>query len=190
MHLLAQEEYGLRCMLQVARSRGEEPLTIPQIAGAEGLSSEYTAKLMRALRQGGLVVSTRGAGGGYRLARPAHEITAWEVLEVLGGPIFPDSFCETHPGQRRDCIHSTNCSVRALWRTVEHSVRGVLDRITLADLHKPEPDMVVWLSDPSAARATPPSPDGPRPAPDRISASPPGESRRLTQSGPPAPDIP
>jgi Rrf2 family protein len=146
VHLLAQEEYGLRCMLQVARSRGEEPLTIPEIAGAEGLSAEYTAKLMRALRRGGLVVSTRGAGGGYRLARPACEITAWEVLHVLGGSIFPESFCESHPGQRRDCIHSTNCSVRALWRTVEDTVRGVLSKITLADLQKPEAAMLIWLS--------------------------------------------
>jgi Rrf2 family protein len=146
MHLLAQEEYGLRCMLQVARSKGEEPLTIPEIADAEGLSAEYTAKLMRALRRGGLVVSTRGAGGGYRLARPAGEITAWEVLQVLGGSFFPEGFCESHPGQRRDCIHSTNCSVRALWRTVEDAVRSVLGKITLADLQKPEAAMLLWLS--------------------------------------------
>jgi Rrf2 family protein len=148
MHLLAQEEYGLRCILQVARRGPEESLTIPQIAEAEGLSAEYTAKLMRALRRGGLVVSTRGAGGGYRLARPAAEITAWEVLQVLGGSFFPESFCETHPGQRRDCIHSTNCSVRALWRTVEHTVSAVLQRITLSDMRKPETEMMVWLSEP------------------------------------------
>ena len=83
MHLLAQEEYGLRCLVQLARHRGSSPLTIPEIAAAEGLSPEYTAKLMRALRQGGLVMSTRGAAGGYRLARPAEEVTAWEVLEKL-----------------------------------------------------------------------------------------------------------
>ena len=159
MHLLAQEEYGLRCMLQVARSRGEEPLTIPQIAESEGLSAEYTAKLMRALRRGGLVVSTRGAGGGYRLARPAGEITAWEVLQVLGGSFFPDGFCESHPGQRRDCIHSTNCSVRSLWRTVEEAVRSVLDKITLADLQKPEAAMLIWLT---AHPHEPAEPDGAR----------------------------
>ena len=61
MQLSAKEEYGLRCLLQVARHEGAEPLRIPEIAAREGLSPEYTAKLMRALRQGGLVVSTRGA---------------------------------------------------------------------------------------------------------------------------------
>jgi Rrf2 family protein len=160
MHLLAQEEYGLRCMLQVARSGGEDPLTIPQIAEAEGLSAEYTAKLMRALRQGALVTSTRGAGGGYRLARPASEITAWEVLQVLGGSVFPEGFCESHPGQRRDCIHTGNCSVRALWQTIEDTLRGVLGKITLADLRKPESEMLVWLSQPPAAprQPVPPAP--------------------------------
>src|SRR5687767_8139437 len=99
MQLSAQEEYGLRCLLQVARHEAQaEPLCIPEIAAAEGLSPEYTAKLMRALRQAGLVTSTRGATGGYRLARPAPSVTLWEVLEVLGGPIFSESFCDTHPG--------------------------------------------------------------------------------------------
>ena len=88
MHLLAQEEYGLRCLLQVARHHGSQPLTISEIAEAEGLSPEYTAKLMRALRKGGLVVSTRGAGGGYHLARPAAAITPWQVIQVLGGSFF------------------------------------------------------------------------------------------------------
>ena len=88
MQLLATEEYGLRCLVQVAQHAGERPLTIPEIAGAEGLSSEYTAKIMRALREGGLVTSTRGAAGGYRLARPAREITPWDVIQALGGSLF------------------------------------------------------------------------------------------------------
>ena len=67
MHLSAQEEYGLRCLVQLARHVGEEPMRIQEIARAEGLSSEYVAKLMRILRNGNLVDSTRGASGGYRL---------------------------------------------------------------------------------------------------------------------------
>ena len=58
MQLLAQEEYGLRCLIQVARHPGPEPLTIPEIAEREGISPEYVAKLMRTLRQGDFVVST------------------------------------------------------------------------------------------------------------------------------------
>lgn len=134
MQLSAQEEYGLRCLLQVARERGPDPATIPEIAAREGLSPEYAAKLLRALRQADLVVSTRGAGGGYRLARPAHEITVWEVIQALGGSLFPAEFCESHPGQRPDCVHTTACSLRPVWSAVESAIRGVLVKVTLADL--------------------------------------------------------
>src|SRR6185503_6938810 len=85
VQLLASEEYGLRCLIQVSRSAGGTPVSISQIADAEGLSPEYTAKLMRELRLGGLVDSVRGAEGGYRLARPAEAISVWSALEVLGG---------------------------------------------------------------------------------------------------------
>jgi Rrf2 family protein len=155
MHLLAQEEYGLRCLLQVARHRGPTPLTIPEIAGSEGLSPEYTAKLMRALRQGGLVTSTRGPGGGYRLARSPEDLTAWEVVGVLGGSFFPQNFCEEHPGVRRDCVHTPDCSVRALWRSVESAVQEVLVRITLADLGRDENDFAIWVDEPTTLTPAP-----------------------------------
>jgi Rrf2 family protein len=145
MHLAAQEEYGLRCLLQVAQHRGPQPLTIPAIAEREGLSPEYTAKLMRALRRGGLVLSTRGASGGYRLARAPEQISTWQVVEALGGSFFPDEFCDTHPGQRRNCVHTPSCSIRGLWSVVESTVRRLLERVTLADLSRDEQQMAVWL---------------------------------------------
>ena len=86
MQLLATEEYGLRCLVQVARHTAPQPITIPEIAAAEGLSPEYAAKLLRALRQAELVVSTRGAGGGYRLSRPARETwmiePSWKLVRA------------------------------------------------------------------------------------------------------------
>ena len=73
MHLLAREETGLRCLLQVALSElgegGPCPVPIARMAAAEGLSDVYAAKLMRQLRMAGLVESVRGANGGYRLSR-------------------------------------------------------------------------------------------------------------------------
>ena len=145
MQLAAQEEYGLRCLLQVAQHAGPDPLTIPVIAEREGLGPEYAAKLMRALRRADLVVSTRGASGGYRLARSADEISAWQVLEALGGSFFPEEFCDIHPGQLRSCVHSTSCSIRGLWSVVESTVRGLLERVTLADLRRDEHAMTAWL---------------------------------------------
>ena len=74
MQFSAQEEYGLRCLLRLA-ARGGDSMTIPEISQAEGISVPYVAKLMRFLRDGGIVTSERGQSGGYRLARPASEST-------------------------------------------------------------------------------------------------------------------
>lgn len=153
MQLLAQEEYGLRCLLQVAQHRGEDPLSIQAVAEREGLSPEYSAKLMRALRQAGLVQSTRGAAGGYRLARPAEQITAWDVIQALGGSLYSEAFCDSHPGQRRDCVHSTHCSIRGLWLSVESAVRGVLEKVTLAELVRNGAVLVPVIADPPEQRS-------------------------------------
>lgn len=133
MQLLAQEEYGLRCLLELAR-HGVRGRTIQEIAEAEGLSPDYAAKLLRELRRGGLVASTRGAAGGYRLAREAGAITAWDAVAVLGGALFPERFCDCHPGRAERCVRSRDCALRATWRAADRAVRGVLSRVTLADL--------------------------------------------------------
>lgn len=145
MQLLAQEEYGLRCLLDLSRHRSPRPRTIHEIAAAEGLSPDYAAKLLRELRRGGLVESTRGAAGGYRLARPAEEITVWDAIQVLGGSLFPETFCACHPGQRQACVRGSDCALRALWRRVDAAVRDVLSAISLDDLSRSEPAMVSWL---------------------------------------------
>ena len=140
MHLSSPEEYGLRCLVQVARAPGPAPLTIHQIAEAEGLSPEYAAKLMRLLRQRRFVASTRGAAGGYRLCRPAGEIQVWEILQALGGPVFSEEFCDTHPGQLSTCVHTGDCSIRPLWRAIEGALGRLLRTVSLADLCGQEDD--------------------------------------------------
>ncbi len=151
MQLLASEEYGLRCLLQVADAPGQAPVSISQIAAAEGLSPEYTAKLMRELRLGELVRSVRGAEGGYRLARPAADISVWAALQVLGGSLFSDAFCDCHPGQRECCVRRADCSIRALWRRLEGVLRDTLQNISLEDLSRDENTMGSWLDPVSLA---------------------------------------
>jgi Rrf2 family protein len=145
MQLLAIEEYGLRCLLQVASHAGSGPLTAPEIARREGLGPEYVARIMRTLRGGGLVVSTRGAGGGYRLPRPPDRISVWEAIRVLGGEFFSDEFCVCRPGRRRECIHTDDCAVRALWAKVAGELRRTFERISLEDLRRDERSMTTWL---------------------------------------------
>ncbi len=146
MQLLSSEEYGLRCLLQVARAPETEPLPIARIARAEGLSPEYAAKLLRQLRLAGLVTSVRGAEGGYRLARPAAQISVWSALEALGGAFYDEAFCACHSGQRRRCVRSSNCSLRPLWSALQDALRQALERVSLGDLGRDESAMASWLA--------------------------------------------
>lgn len=134
MKITAQEEYGLRCLLQLARHQGPEPLTVSTIAGKEGLSIPYAGKLMAGLRQSGLIVSQRGRGGGFVLSRPAGEITVAQALGALGGQLFEPEFCNTHHGAHDECVHIDLCSIRNLWGVLGRIVDRVLSQTTLLDL--------------------------------------------------------
>lgn len=135
MRLSSQEELGLRCLLRVAARAGTDGcLTITDISEAEGLSTFYVGKIMRLLRQAGFVKSTRGQEGGYRLVRPASEITVAQVLAALDGRLFEEDFCDHHTGVDVVCANKSDCSIRALWRTVQFIVDGFLGKVTLQDL--------------------------------------------------------
>ncbi len=140
MKITSQEEYGLRCLLRLAGAGTEKSLTIPEIAAAEGLSTPYVAKLLAVLRQAGLIDSVRGCLGGYRLARPAVDVTIGEVLAALGEPLFEDpGYCAKHAGTETDgaCVHHGHCNLKDLWQSLEQWMRRALEQITLADaLHQ------------------------------------------------------
>ena len=147
MKLSAQEEYGLRCLLQIGRTGAGGSLTIPEISRLEGISSHYVAKIMRILRRGGFVTAERGQAGGYTLARPAAEINVGEVLAHLGGRLFESGFCETHAGSVESCTHSIDCSIRSLWRGVQVLVDEVLSHTTVGDLLGDEQATRVYVGD-------------------------------------------
>jgi len=141
MKLSAQEEYGLRCLLRVASASEGRSVTIPTIAEAEALSIAYVGKLMSVLRQSGFVESVRGQAGGYLLSRPPEKIAVADVLAALGGRLFEAGFCDEFVGLERICTHSIDCSVRSLWRSVQHAVDFVLAGITLKDLLRKESEV-------------------------------------------------
>ena len=144
MKLTSHEEYGLCCLIRLGEEGPGGRLTIPEISNAEGVSEAYVGKLLRMLRLGGLVTAARGTGG-YSLARPASQIVLGDVMAVLGGRLYEDDFCETHSGQMKDCVHSVDCSLRVLWRTVQAAVDDVLRRTTLKDLLCDEQQMITWV---------------------------------------------
>ncbi|MBX3096087.1 MAG: Rrf2 family transcriptional regulator [Fimbriimonadaceae bacterium] len=134
MKFSAQEEFGLRCLISLAREGEGGFLTIPQISEREALSQSHAAKLLSALRKAGFVTSVRGQLGGYSLAREAKDISIPEVLIALGGRLYDSGFCMRHSGQADTCVHDTDCSLRPLWNAVQNAVDRAVASYTLADL--------------------------------------------------------
>ena len=134
MRISAVEEYGLRCLLALARKGPQGQLSISEIAELEGLSVPYASKLLAILRRAGLVVAARGRGGGFTIARDASEINVYEVLTSLGGPFIDPQHCQKHSGQLEECVHADNCSVHDVLGGIAGYLQGFLSQTTLADL--------------------------------------------------------
>ncbi len=127
-------EYGVRLMVQLGRHFGAGPASLAEIAAAEDLPRAYLEQLAMGLRDAGLVVSTRGAHGGYELSRDPREIRMSEILRALEGPIAP-MFCATDdPEHAIVCDRNASCTVNFLWVRVRDAIAGALEGMTLADL--------------------------------------------------------
>src|SRR5437763_1074956 len=133
MKVSAREEYGLRCLLQLAGLGEGEFLTLAQIAGREGISQANAGKVMWLLNKAGLVNSIRGREGGYRLARPAAQIRLSEVIKVLDEDTV-EGHCKSYPGVLDACIHTSDCGIRSVLVNVHEVVERALSSITLAQL--------------------------------------------------------
>jgi Rrf2 family protein len=130
-------EYGVRLMVELGRAPGSAPVSLSAVAEAERLPLSYLEHLVAKLRKAGLVTSTRGAHGGYRLARPADEITLDVVVEALEGQIAPMECFHESPEGKVLCSHETDdhgCATRLLWMRVQGGVTKALAGTTLAEL--------------------------------------------------------
>jgi Rrf2 family protein len=106
--------------------------TIPEVSRLEGISPQYTAKLVGLLRRAGLVRSERGVNGGIALARQPDAITLEEAFSALSGAPFRGAPClVSGPG---DCSRAGNCGLRDVLGTLQKIVRGLLSQVTLSDL--------------------------------------------------------
>src|SRR5687767_2049894 len=133
MKISAQEEYGLRCLVQLANLAEGETLTLPQIAEREGISTANAGKLMWLLNKAGFVRSTRGTKGGYFLARPATEIHLNEVIKVLDKEVL-SKHCESYTGVLESCVHKGDCGIRPVIVGLHEIVEHALSQISLAQL--------------------------------------------------------
>jgi Rrf2 family transcriptional regulator, cysteine metabolism repressor len=121
-------------MVQLARHYGSGPVSLAGVAAEEDLPRAYLEQLVVSLREAGLVLSTRGAHGGYELARAPETIPMGEVLRALEGPIAPMICASDDPEHATTCDRSARCTVNLLWVRVRDAVTTALDSMTLADL--------------------------------------------------------
>lgn len=135
----SRAEYGVRLMVELGRQAGEKPVSLKAIAEAENLPLAYLEQVVARLRKADLVLSARGAHGGYWLARPAEEITMDEVVQALDGAVAPmECFAPSDRDDRVLCSHldddGRGCATKLLWTRVQGGVIGSLKGTTLAEL--------------------------------------------------------
>jgi Rrf2 family protein len=134
----AKAEYGVRLMVELGRHHGGEPVSLKAIAEAQALPLSYLEHVVADLKRAELVTSSRGAHGGYRLARPAEDIAMDEVVLALEGSIAPMDCLVNVPTERVACSHEGDrghaCATRLMWMRVQSGVIRALQGTTLAEL--------------------------------------------------------
>jgi Rrf2 family protein len=151
VRITTQAEYGLICALHLARRIGDGPVTGREIAARERLPADYVEQIMLKLRRAEIVKSTRGAHGGYHLARPANEISVRDVMNASESTF--DVHCGSHPVEEERCSAAHDCSIRPVWVLLQRRIDEVLEGVRLSDLLLQESEVRerVGLSEPVLA---------------------------------------
>ena len=130
MKISTRASYGARLMLDLALQHDKGFVFLKDIAKREALSEKYLSQIVIPLRAKGLIVSSRGAHGGYMLARPPQETTMRDVVETLEGTVcMVECMRDT-----KSCKRYSGCVTRSVWRTLGDTIRATLASITLQDL--------------------------------------------------------
>jgi Rrf2 family protein len=133
MKISTKTEYGIRCLLRLAREQGGESLSISQISQMEHVPKHYAHQILLRLGRAGLVKSTRGTEGGFALAQPPASITVAQVVSVLEGVPFKDT-CDQF-NKHTDCGHQhSDCSIRPVWQVIGRRLWETLEQINLLQL--------------------------------------------------------
>lgn len=132
MKLSTRGRYGLQAMVDLGVYSKEKHISLKSIAERLCISENYLEQLMALLRRNQLVISVRGAQGGYALARPAEEITIGDILRALEGSLaLTDCTCD---GNTIQCALDGKCVTKSVWEKIKQSIDKVVDNITLGQL--------------------------------------------------------
>ena len=125
-------EYGMRAMTTLAQNKGKLPLSLAQIAKADHISVSYLEQIMAKLKANNLVKSSKGTAGGYMLYRPAKNISVFEVVEALEGPLSL-FYCMSEDARKMICSRD-KCLTRRVWQELQKNIIGTLRKFKLSDL--------------------------------------------------------
>lgn len=137
MRITTWAEYGLICALHLARRADEGPISGRDIAAREMLPPDYVEQILLRLRRAELIRSTRGARGGYALARPPEEISVRDVIAASELATF-ELHCVSHPVGEERCSAAHDCSIRPVWMLLQQRIDDVLESVRLSDLLQSE----------------------------------------------------
>ena len=130
MRVSTKGRYGLRILLDVAVHEEKGPVALRDISRRQGISQKYLWQVVNPLKMAGLLRATRGAHGGYVLARSPVRISIRDIVEILEGPVSVVA-CVTAPGM---CDRSASCAARDAWAEVESKLQEAMQGITLQQL--------------------------------------------------------
>jgi Rrf2 family protein len=130
MNITSKSRYALKIMMDLALHASFSHTHRQDIVRRQGIPPDYLDQIMMRLRRGELIESIRGRGGGYRLARPAHQISVWDIFSVVEDSMIPAQCVE---GQHT-CDFEVACMTRDAWQTIYQSIRSNLQKMSLAQL--------------------------------------------------------
>ena len=133
MRVTTKGRYAIRALLDLALFYDRGPINLQRICERQAISPDYLEQILRKLRNAGIVRSVRGPRGGFSLARPPEEITAWDVVSALEEPVSPVP-CVPSSDDAAQCERIDCCAAHRMWEELQDHVREFLSKRTLRDL--------------------------------------------------------
>ncbi len=129
MIISTKGRYGLRAVFELARRYGDGPQSISLIARHQAISEAYLEQLFAVLRRDGIIKSTRGASGGYTLAKDPADISVGDVLTSLEGPLTPAGCVGGE-----NCVNYLDCAAHVTWQKIYDGINSVVNSISLQNM--------------------------------------------------------
>lgn len=139
MRLTTKGRYAVRALYCLSRFSKDKPTPLSEVAKNQNISLNFLEQLFVHLRKNGIVTSVRGPRGGYRLNKPASEITIGEILRAVGESTFPVFCTDEYASGNKKCPRADDCVTHLLWDKLGKNINKFLDSTTLEELEKFKP---------------------------------------------------